>query len=323
MAQQPLCHLLLLPEPTPQQGGYYIDKHIPSRVQCSITRAGQEVVVLFSNVVAAVGLYVVLAMSPECRETSPVVILRMCVIYQRAVTLFTYPKPDQNPSPQLTNPTCSIPIRDGFYIPFMKPSPKCPLVFLLVTRHSVPDIVIPFICDSQELHRTIKNFSTTTATQRVAVVIISTVDKLVPIRVLEHSTLHPVHSSILRHAAHHFSHSQIESSPIPIHPNAVLLSRFRSLVPTELTVAESILESCWAVVANFKNRGPSPPLIYLLTRYRLVQFPSLFHRHCFRPPRFRLLSNLQSNTYITIITTLNFSMTVNQYTKYIRAPTLL
>lgn len=120
--------------------------------------SGQEVVVLFSNVVAAVGLYVVLAMSPECRETSPVVILRMCVIYQRAVTLFTYPKPDQNPSPQLTNPTCSIPIRDGFYIPFMKPSPKCPLVFLLVTRHSVPDIVIPFICDSQELHRTIKNF---------------------------------------------------------------------------------------------------------------------------------------------------------------------
>ena len=81
--------------------------------------------------------------------------------------------PTKTPSPpnQLTNPTCSIPIRDGFCIPFMKPSPKCPLVFLLVTRHSVPYIVIPFICDSQELHRTVENFEQ----QRVMVAIVSSV----------------------------------------------------------------------------------------------------------------------------------------------------
>jgi hypothetical protein len=77
-----LIPVLLLPEPTQCplnasfsiKGGYYsadIDKRIPSRVQSSITRAGQEVVVLFSHFLLR--LYSTSlrgAMSPECRETS-------------------------------------------------------------------------------------------------------------------------------------------------------------------------------------------------------------------------------------------------------------
>ena len=165
MAQQPLCFSPNPPLNASIQGGYYntdIDKQ--HSISCSITRAAQEAVVLFSDAVAAVGLYVVLTMSPECRKTSPVVYVdTMCVIYQRAVT---YPKSDQSPlSPQPTNPTCSIPIRDGFYIPFMKPSPKCPLVFLLVTRHSVPYIVI-IHRNSIERQRTFNNNGNTTCCGR-------------------------------------------------------------------------------------------------------------------------------------------------------------